>query len=97
MKPAMINLPPYPKEEDIQWSGYTLDQIRMRRALVQARMEIQKFKLSAAVDQCKQKSPLLSGRSSILSRVAGAFTVAEYAFFAIRLFRMAAPVFRRKK
>lgn len=93
----MINLPPYPKEEDVQWSGLTLDQIRMRRALVQARMEIQKFKLSAEISSCKEKMPLVGGRSSLLSRVAGAFSVAEYAFLAFRLFRMAAPLFRRKK
>ena len=69
----MINLPPYPKEEDVQWSGLTLDQIRMRRALVQARMEIQKFKLSAEISSYKQKMPLVGGRSSLLSRVAGGF------------------------
>ena len=93
----IINLPPYPKEETIQWSGFTLGEIRMRRALVQARMEIEKFKLNAEVERYKQRAPIFGGRSSLLSRVAGAFTVAEYAFFAIRLFRMAAPLFRRKK
>ena len=93
----MINLPPYPKEEAVEWAGLTLDQIRMRRALVQARMEIQKFKLTAQVENCKKRAPFIGGSSSLLSRVAGAFTVAEYAFFAIRLFRMAAPIFRRKK
>lgn len=75
----------------------TLDQLRMRRALVQARMEIQKFKLTAQVDRYRENTPLLSGRSSLLSRVAGAFTFAEYAMFAIRLARMAAPLFSRKK
>lgn len=93
----MINLPPYPKEEAVQWPGYTLDELRMRRALVQARMEIEKFKLNAEVERYKQRAPILGGRSSMLSRVAGAFTLAEYAFFAVRLFRMAAPLFRRKK
>lgn len=93
----MINLPPYPKEDTIEWPGLTLEQIQMRRALVQARMEIQKFKLNAEIERHKQKGPFIGGSSSLLSRVAGAFTWAEYAFFAIRLFRIAAPIFRRKK
>ena len=46
----MINLPPYPKAPENNWKGLTLDELRMRRALVQARMEIQKYKLNGLVD-----------------------------------------------
>jgi len=93
----MINLPPYPKEEAVEWPGLTLEQMQMRRALLQARMEIQKFKLNAEVERYKQKAPFIGGNSSVISRIAGAFSWFEYAFFAIRLYRLAAPIFRRKK
>ena len=93
----MISLPPYPKEEAVEWSGLTLEQMQMRRALVQARMEIQKFKLNAELERYKQKAPFIGGNTSVVSRLAGAFTWAEYAFFAFRLFRLVSPIFRRKK
>ena len=93
----MINLPPYPKEDAIKWAGHTLEQMQMRRTLVQARMEIQNFKLNAEINRCKENVPILGGGPSVLSRIAGVFSIAEYAFFAVRLFRMAAPIFRRKK
>ena len=86
----MINLPPYPNEPAPDWAGLTLQEIRMRRALVQARMEIQKFKMSAQIDTYKQRAPLFS-------RITSAFPLAEYGFFAVKAFRMMAPLFRRRK
>lgn len=66
----------------------TLDEIRMRRLMVQARMEIAKFKLSAQVDGIRQNTPLLNGNGkSMLSRVASAFTLAEYVLFAVKIIR----------
>lgn len=65
----MINLPPYPKDTEPQWEGLTLEQMQMRRTLVQARMEIQKFKLAAQIDSCKQKSSFLGGEKSIFQEL----------------------------
>ncbi|MDE6206993.1 MAG: hypothetical protein K2M55_04215 [Muribaculaceae bacterium] len=93
----MISLPPYPANDGPKWGGYTLDQIRMRRALVQARMEIQKFKMTADIDKYRSKTPLLGGGSSVLSRIAGVFTVAEYGYLAWKVLRMVAPMLRRRK
>lgn len=93
----MISLPPYPKPTGPQWRGMTLQEIQMRRTLVQARMEIQKFKLASQSEAMKNRAPLFGGANSIFSRVSGAFTVAEYAFFGIRLIRLISPLFRRRK
>lgn len=60
----------------------------MRRALVQARMEIQKFRINAAAGAAKEKIPLLGGRSnSVLGRLAGAFSIVDYAIFAYKTVR----------
>lgn len=93
----MINLPPFPKDTGPVWKGMTLREIEMRRTLVQARMEIQKFKLTANVEAMKTRAPLFGGSNSLFSRLSGAFTMAEYAFVAVRLFRMVSPLFRKKK
>ena len=79
----MINLPPYPKTGDQNWRGLTIREIQMRRVLVQTRMEIEKYRMSTAMDRVKERTPLLGG-SGLLSRFAGTVSIAEYAFMASR-------------
>jgi hypothetical protein len=68
----------------------------MRRALVQARMEIQKFKMNAAAEACRNKMPLLGNSSnSFLGRIAGAFSIVDYGVFAFKAVRWI--ISRRKK
>lgn len=96
----MISLPPYHSDSphtDIEWKGLTLDEIRMRRALVQARMEIQKYKMSGMVQSVRERSPLFGGDSSLFSRLAGAVSFAEYAFVAVKLFKVVSSIFRKRK
>lgn len=94
----MINLPPYQQSpESNTWKGMTLEEMQMQRALVQARMEIQKYRINTHLSSLKESTPLLSGgKNSLLGRIAGAFTIVEYATFAVKLFRMMAPIFRKK-
>ncbi len=93
----MINLPPYPDRPDTEWAGLTLREIQMRRALVQARMEIQKFKLSAHADSYRERAPLFGGANSLFSRLSGALTLAEYGYLGLKAVRFLAPLFRRRK
>ncbi|MCH5221667.1 MAG: hypothetical protein J1F05_04980 [Muribaculaceae bacterium] len=92
----MMNLPPYHNDQP-SWRGYTLEEIQMRRALVRARMEIQKFKMSAQYDDMKQRTPFLGGTSSLISRIAGAFSIAEYAYMGLKVVKLIAPMFRKRK
>lgn len=87
---------PYPKTATAQWRGLTLREMQMQRTLVQARIEIQKYKMSAYADGMRQRVDALGG-TGIMSRILGAFSYAEYAMFAFRLVRKAIPLFRRKK
>lgn len=93
----MINLPPYPKKQASNWGGMTLQEIQMRRTLVAARMEIKKFQMASQIEAMKSRTPVFGGSNSLFSRLSGAFTMAEYAFFAIKVFRLMSPLFRRKK
>jgi len=93
----MINLPPYPNETPSDWKGLTLQQIQMRRTLVQARMEIQKFKMSSQIDRYRRRSPVFCTPDSLFSRLTGALTLAEYGFIAIKAFRFISPLFKGRK
>lgn len=93
----IINLPPYPNDPAPDWSGLTLREMQMRRALVQARMEIEKFKMGAAADACRSRTPFFGSSNSLFSRLTGAVTLAEYGYFAIKAFRVLSPLFRRRR
>ncbi len=92
-----INLPPYPNDPTPDWKGLTLREMQMRRALVQARMEIEKFKMSAHLDSARSRTPFFGGSQSLFSRLTGALTLAEYGYFALKALRLVAPMFRRRK
>ncbi len=90
----MLNLPPQPQvTPSAEWRGMTLDEMRMRRTLVQARLQIQKFKLTSQIEAMKAKAPVFGGSNSLLSRLSTAFTFAEYALFAVKVFKL----FRKRK
>lgn len=92
----MINLPPFPKTQTPGWKGMTLREIQMRRIVVQTRMEIEKYRMGAGVENLRRKTPFL-GSAGVVGRVAGVFTWAEYAFLAVKVFRWVAPLLRRKR
>lgn len=93
----MISLPPFPNDPQPDWKGLTLRDMQMRRTLVQARMEIEKFKMSAHLDSAKSRTPFFGGAQSIFSRVTSVFTIAEYGYFAVKAFRLMAPLFRKRR
>ena len=92
-----LNLPPYPNDPETDWRGLTLREMQMRRTFVQAKMEIEKFKLSAGLDSCRSRVPIFGGSSSLFSRITGAITMAEYGYLALKAVRMLSPLFRRRK
>lgn len=93
----MISLPPTVKTEEPTWSGMTLEEMQRQRTLVQARMEIEKFRLGAQAQHMRSSAPLFGGSNSLFTRLSGAFTFTEYAVFAIRLVRMISPIFKKRK
>ena len=65
-----------------QWKGYTLDELRYRRALVGARVEIEKYRLNAL---------------SLVGRVMGAFRYAEYAILGFKLIKRVSKLMRGRR
>lgn len=92
----MINLPPYPKHENPNWKGLTLREMQMRRIVVQTRMEIEKYRMSAAMENLRDKTPLI-GQSGILRRLSGMFSIAEYAMMGFKVIKWIVPLFKRHR
>ncbi len=92
----MINLPPFPKTQTPGWKGMTLREIQMRRIVVQTRMEIEKYRMGAGVDNVRRKAPFI-GTHGVVGRVAGVFTFAEYAMLAFKIFKWVSPLFRKRR
>lgn len=91
----MTSLPSYNNGTPAEWRGYTLREIQMRRTLVQARMEIQKYKLSMATQGVRDK---FSGNGNgVMGRVMNIFTYAEYAVMAFKVIRKAVGFFKRSR
>lgn len=80
-----------------QWKGYTLDELRYRRALVGARIEIEKYRLNALTEQYRNMPQRLTGSGSLVGRVMGAFSYAEYAILGFRLVRRMVKLFRGRR
>ena len=74
----------------------TLREIQMRRMLVQARMEIEKYRMDISLTRLRDSDPLAKF-GSFTSRLAGAFSIAEYIFFGIKAIKWIWPFFRGKK
>lgn len=80
-----------------QWSGYTLDELRYRRAVTLARIEVQKEKLRlGAADMRAGSGPFSS--AGIAGKIMGSLNYLDYiilAFKASRLIGRTISSFRR--
>lgn len=79
------------------WKGYTLDEIRYRRAIVGARMELEKYRLNTLTEQYRRMPQRLAGSGSLVGRVMGAFSYAEYAILGFKLIRRISKMFRGRR
>lgn len=81
-----------------KWRGMTLEQMKTRRIVVQACMEIYKYQLQETKEQLlgNTKSRFGLGKG-LFGRIAGAFSFAEYAFLAVKLYKLVSPLFKKSK
>jgi len=86
--------------EDPQWSGYTLDEIRYRRALTLTRIQIEKERINIGARQIYSTKmtniPGIKG-SGIVSKMMSALTMADYAVIGIRLMRKISSIYKSSK
>lgn len=76
------------------WRGYDFDQLVYHRLLTQARLEVEKARLTETVASLKQGTPFMS--KGFTRRLFSAFTFVDYAVIAMKLFRKIKPLFSKK-
>ncbi|MDE6697467.1 MAG: hypothetical protein K2K25_11355 [Muribaculaceae bacterium] len=97
-----------PAEEPVEFQGYTLDEIRHRRALITVRKEFAKEKLLQQVDSLKDRNPFASDGTlkaasrlgSIPMKIVRGLNYTDYIMLGISAFGTMKKVFsffRKKK
>lgn len=94
--------------EGNDWGGYSIEELRYRRAENLARKELEKYRLGISVDHLRRTVPFLGGgrrddgddaeqSPDLVGRVSAFVTYAEYAFLAIKMFRRVSSIFKSNK
>lgn len=75
------------------WKGYTIDELRYRRAYVLARLELEKQQLLVDIeDQRSMMTPL-----ALLGHLGSMMQYAQWGLLAFQTFKAFGSLFRRKK
>lgn len=80
-----------------RWSGYTLEELRNQRALVQARIMIERHRLATSVDDVRHSVLTRTRPTTVLGRILGALSYLDWAILGVTLFRKFSPLFNKKK
>ncbi len=80
----------------LQWKGYTLDEIRMRRIISSTRIELEKAKMAATTQQYTSKDNRLFA-SPIVNKLTNALDYLDYASLAYTIGKRVFKIFRKKK
>ncbi len=84
-----------PHVNDIDWRGYSLDELRCERVTALARIEIEKAKLLDSAGSARDALPILGSTSPFrLFKTISKFDILLITF---KLYRKLAPLFKKKK
>ncbi len=79
-------LPPHNTEsENAEWKGFTIDELRYRRAYLLARCELSKDQMMRAMGEAKQGLPLSGASHGIMGKILGSLNYLDYALIAFRI------------
>lgn len=84
--------------DDMEWKGYTFNEIKYQRALVTIKSEIEKEKLISTFSSIKQSKISVvgaGGNNPLLNKVLGALDIADYSFMAFKLGRKLYSIFSK--
>lgn len=81
------------KLDDIDWKGYTLDELRYQRAYTLARLEIEKERISSGFKHLYSSTPGNMG-SGIMKKMIGGLNYVDYALIAFKLGKRIYKMFR---
>lgn len=80
---------------DDAWKGYTLEELRYRRAYVGARREMEKERL--AYNVASLRSNTVSSATGVIKRVGSALPVVKYVVAAVGIGSKIVGMFRRRR
>lgn len=83
------------KKQKADWEGYTLEELTYRRALVLARIELTKDRMSENISRIKKGNVLLSGAS--FGRILKMINYTDFIVLGISLWRKFKPLFKRNR
>jgi len=89
----MSNLVKIGKAPD--WSGYDLDRIVYEKAVLLARIEAEKDRLVSEGDRMRAGNVSMS--RSFFSRMLGFVSYTDFFVLGVRIWRIMAPLFKKKK
>ena len=84
--------------DDMEWKGYTFNEIKYQRALVTIKSEIEKEKLISTFSSIKQSKISVvgaGGNNPLLNKVLGALDIVDYSFMAFKLGRKLYSIFSK--
>lgn len=83
-------------EHHPDWKGYTIDELRYQQAYTQARLEIERERMTASAQSLYSGS--IAGKAGgIMGKVLGSLNYVDYAVLAFRLFRKVYTIFHRRR
>ncbi len=81
--------------KETEWPGYDLDRIMYERAVLLARIEVEKERLVFEGERLRHGNVTMS--RSLFSRVLGMVGYADFLVLGVKIWRTISPVFRHKK
>lgn len=83
---------------EMEWKGYTFDELKYQRALVTIKCEIEKEKLISTFSTIKQGKMSVvgvGGGNPLLNKLLGALDIADYSFMAFKFGRKLYSIFNK--
>lgn len=79
-----------------RWEGYTLEELRTQRTVVNTRIMVERTRLADDVDSLRLKIAGSARPTTILGRMLAGLSYLDWVVMAFTLFRRLAPLFRRR-
>lgn len=81
------------QREDIDWKGYSIDELRYQRAYTLARLEIQKEKITSSFSRFYSSSSGGFG-NGLIKKITGSLNYVDYALLAYKIGNRIYKLFR---
>ena len=80
-----------------RWAGYTLEELRNQRTLVNARIMIERHRLSCDVNDLRESVVAKSKPVTIAGRMFSALSYLDWVVMGVTAIRKISPLFRRHR